>query len=118
MNIYLAARYERREELNKYAEELRADNHIITARWLIDDHEAEVYELKNTKTISKTGWKFAIDDLQDITRADTVICFSEAPDSAFARGGRHVEFGYALALGKRKRDCGGHYYLERMCFTV
>ena len=101
MNIYLAARYARREEINSYAAELRDDGHIITSRWLEGGHEAETYELKSGKTLSKTGWKFAIEDLQDLERADCLISFTESPDSPYGRGGRHVEFGWALATTKR-----------------
>jgi hypothetical protein len=40
---------------------------------------------------------YGIADLQDILAADTVISFTEVGGG---KGGRHVEFGYALALGK------------------
>ena len=33
--------------------------------------------------------------------ADTVIIFTEIPNTILATGGRHVEFGLALAQGKR-----------------
>ena len=34
MKVYLAARYSRRDELNGYADELRAAGHRVDARWL------------------------------------------------------------------------------------
>jgi hypothetical protein len=34
-------------------------------------------------------------------RADAVIIFTEIPNTVLATGGRHVEFGLALAHGKR-----------------
>lgn len=33
--------------------------------------------------------------------ADLVVSFTEAEDAPASRGGRHVSFGVALALGKR-----------------
>jgi nucleoside 2-deoxyribosyltransferase len=43
---------------------------------------------------------FAMDDIEDIQAADALIAFTERPFSDKGRGGRHVEFGYALALKK------------------
>jgi hypothetical protein len=50
----------------------------------------------------------AIDDLEDIDRSDTLLFFSEDPLVGIPRGGRHVEFGYALGTGKRVCVVGGH----------
>lgn len=36
MNIYLAARYSRREELLRYASDLREVNHEVTSRFAIE----------------------------------------------------------------------------------
>lgn len=44
---------------------------------------------------------FANNDWEDVTGADLVISFTEAPRSSANRGGRHVEYGIALALKKR-----------------
>ena len=52
------------------------------------------------KAPAHVGYRFASEDLEDIRRADVVICFTEEPRSNNSRGGRHVEFGYALGLGK------------------
>jgi nucleoside 2-deoxyribosyltransferase len=40
-------------------------------------------------------------DLDDVDDCDIFVFFSEDPLSGVPRGGRHVEFGYALAKGKR-----------------
>ena len=40
-------------------------------------------------------------DCEDLMAADTVIIFTEIPNTILATGGRHVEFGLALAQGKR-----------------
>lgn len=110
--IYLAARYSRRLELCEYREQLRRSGFFVQARWLDGGHQ-----LSNEGTpIGETGEalvegddvkaaalraKFADDDWQDVTGADLVISFTEPPRSSANRGGRHVEFGIALGLGKR-----------------
>lgn len=92
MNIYLASRYSRRAEMLAHAAELRKHGHEITARWISGQHEASDGD--------KSRWPdFAADDLEDIQRADAVISFTES--ELWARGGRHVEFGYGLAFNKK-----------------
>jgi hypothetical protein len=39
--VYLAARYSRREELCRYADDLRAIGHTITSRWLDGNHQVD-----------------------------------------------------------------------------
>ena len=104
MKIYLAARYSRIDELNVYAEELRDDGHFITSRWLKGDHK--IHEITArveaaSKTMPLEGSRFALDDWTDLRGAECVISFSEEPRSGHSRGGRHVEFGLALAWEKR-----------------
>lgn len=95
LNIYLAGRYGRRLEIKGYADQLRAAGHTVTSRWLDSEHAA--FDAAPT-------WEQMLDwaenDLSDINDADVFVAFTESPDSPFARGGRHVEFGYALATGK------------------
>ena len=43
--------------------------------------------------------RFAQEDFEDVAAADTVVCFLEPGGGG--SGGRHVEFGMALAWGKR-----------------
>lgn len=100
MNIYLAARYSRREELCDYREELQALGHTVTSRWLNGNHQIEDAGL-STEGAHNERVRFAQEDWDDLMAADTVICFTESPRSGPARGGRHVEAGAALATGKR-----------------
>jgi nucleoside 2-deoxyribosyltransferase len=97
--VYLAAPFAKQDEIATYAEELRALGIVVTSRWL-DEPESS----------SETDVQQAQRDLADIDNADVLISFTEPP--AFKdypgifisytnpRGGRHVEFGYALAQGK------------------
>ena len=104
MLIYLAARYSRLEELQGYAVDLRAIGHRVEARWLLGDHQIhEGVDKVESATVSVPleGRPFALDDYVDVLEADMLIAFSEEPRAGGAsRGGRHVEFGMALALGK------------------
>jgi hypothetical protein len=111
--IYLAARYSRREELCGYRAELEALGHTVTSRWLNgshqisdlgvplgDDGEALFEGDANTERAARLRQHFATEDISDVTNAQIVMSFTEVPRSGQSRGGRHVEFGVALALDK------------------
>jgi nucleoside 2-deoxyribosyltransferase len=97
MKVYLAAQYARRDELRQYREQLNAQGIYVTSRWLnereslttnMGDHSVDFYiETANI-------------DIEDIDAADALVFFAEDPLVGIKRGGRHVEFGYALAKGK------------------
>ena len=105
MKVYLAARYPRIYELNGYADELRGAGHEVTSRWLLGNHQIHrAIDLVEAATVSIPieGQPFALDDYDDVARADVVVSFTEPPRTYGAsRGGRHVEFGLALAWNKR-----------------
>ncbi len=94
MRIYIAARYGRRTDAAALGKELAAAGHEITARWLTGIHG------QDDGNMSRWG-EFALDDVQDMDRADVLIALTEPPTDAHPRGGRHVELGYALGTGKR-----------------
>lgn len=100
MKIYLAARFGRWEELEKYAADLVALGHTVTSRW----HRREYAQMNAQNDADHTheqGQAWANEDLEDIRQADLMISFTEKSLSATgSRGGRHVEFGVALALNK------------------
>jgi len=88
-SIYLSARFERRDELNGYRSELEAAGVQVTSRWLIDP----------TPELTDDAWRrLATKDVEDIQRASGLMLFAEGRPGG---GGRHVEFGVALGLGKR-----------------
>ena len=94
MNIYLAARYSRREELCAYAETLRGLGFTVTSRWIDGSHQSPD-ETENAAALAlKRQW--AGDDLEDIDDASVLVAFTEEPRTGATRGGRHVELGYAL----------------------
>jgi nucleoside 2-deoxyribosyltransferase len=95
---YLAGRFSRRDEFNGYAERLRAAGLTVDARWLIEDHEW--YGEQDAGAL-QAARAFAMDDLEDVARADVVLVFTEpANPGGRNRGGRHVEYGLALGLAK------------------
>lgn len=99
MKVYLCARYGRRAELLDYRADLIAAGHDSTARWLEGD-DLTLLDAALTTTASDQGAGFALNDLEDLRASEILVFFSEPPDQPGAsRGGRHVEFGFALAGG-------------------
>ncbi len=99
MKVYLAARYSRHEELQEYAKELVVIGHTVTSRWIWGSHQiADLGSEAQTKELEKI--RFANEDLGDLINADICVSFTEIPRSTTSRGGRHVEHGIALGLGK------------------
>lgn len=96
MRIYLAARYSRREELCKYREQLQAAGHVVTSRWLNGNHQVDDAGL-SAQAQEKERTRFAVEDWEDLMDAQLCISFTEEPRSSNSRGGRHVEFGAAVA---------------------
>lgn len=101
MRIYLASRYSRRDELQGYAAQLKAAGHVVTSRWIYGTHE--IVDGRSRESAHEDRIIFAQEDVADVHSADAVISFTEGPGAVNGRGrgGRHVEFGIALALGRR-----------------
>ena len=98
MKVYLAARYSKNAEMREFAAYLLAGGYAteITSRWISGSHEIGDHPTDEARR------RLAQEDLDDLKAADVVIAFSEVPRTMNnARGGRHVEFGLAIALGKR-----------------
>ena len=104
LKVYLAARYDRREEMCRYAEILRELGHQVPARWLLGTHQIDPNPEKvdeDAENVPIEAAPFAQDDYEDIRDCDCLVFFSEPATTYSKRGGRHVEFGLALAWGKR-----------------
>jgi hypothetical protein len=117
---YLAGRFERREELIAAETVLKEHNILPGSRWLHKESD-----MRKIDDAHREEW--ATKDIEDVLNADMVIFFSEdltrpwkygegdcvfatedeEPDGTphlfvpaiWARGGRHVEYGVALAQG-------------------
>lgn len=115
--IYLAGRFLRMVELRKYAETLRSLGHEVTSNWLKEDPEHTMDKLSVERMA-----ELATIDIDDVKAADTVIFFGETKEVGYNSGGRHVEFGVALALGK-KIAIVGHcenifHYLDEVSYYI
>lgn len=106
MKIYLAARYSKHPEMQGVRDVLNTLGHEVTSRW-IDCHtdvtgdftSSFTYDFLNDQP-EKCG-PLGEHDLADVAAADAVISFTYPPGEDGGKGGRHVEFGYGLALNKR-----------------
>lgn len=98
--VYLAARYSRHKELQRYAKQLEKLGYKVTSRWIWGDHQIDDEGL-SLQAKESERIRFAKEDWEDLINADICISFTEEPRSTNSRGGRHVEYGIALALNKR-----------------
>jgi hypothetical protein len=87
MKFYLAAKFERRSELQSYKNKLEELGHSVPARWLDPQ-----YDERNVA--EGPGWESQVagEDLDDIMDCDQFVAFN--PSSV--RGGMNVEIGFAL----------------------
>lgn len=99
MKFYLAAAYGRKEEIKRYRDELKGLGYDCTSSWL--DVLDEVTDFAS----DDHAQEYAVTDLNDISRADALVLFSE--NGQLSRGGRHVEFGFAYAHFKPIYIVGG-----------
>jgi hypothetical protein len=98
---YFAGRYSSHRQLRDHRDELAAamPTAKVTSRW-IDCHDGPLDQSLTPAELTGAparSWRYGADDLTDIGAAEVVVSFT----GAGGKGGRHVEFGYALATGKR-----------------
>jgi nucleoside 2-deoxyribosyltransferase len=120
IKIYLAAQYSWRDQVKAHAKVLEDAGYEITSTWL-KERKGSGTEL--TDLSNRFLREHAANDLRDIQAADMVIFFSVGPTELTKRGGRHVEFGLAYAMGKRIVVCGPkenifHYLDEIVQFNT
>ncbi len=87
--IYLAGRFAWKEMYQAVADKLEYNGFKTTSTWVRGGEQG------------LTRADIALLDCGDIDEADTFLAFTEPRGSWNTSGGRHVEFGYALAKGKR-----------------
>jgi hypothetical protein len=118
MRIYLAARYNRHPEMRVVRDRLQALGHEVTSRW-IDLHGGELEESVTQRDLNfapEIGRPFAETDLHDVSVSDVVASFTS--EDGGGKGGRHVEFGVGLALGKRTIVVGPRENVFHTLWTV
>lgn len=99
---YFAARYSRHAEMRERREQLAAaTGGVVTSRW-IDCHDGELETSHTPDALNaRPGecWKHGAIDLDDLDQADTIVSFTG--NGGGGKGGRHIEHGYAIAMGMR-----------------
>mgnify|MGYP001583314411 CR=1 FL=1 len=88
MNIYVAGFFDTRYRLRPYADQMWHKGHSVVSSWL---NETQKPDLMSKEIFWK---KLAIKDLAEIKQADMIIV--DTLDIT-PRGGREVEYGFALA---------------------
>ena len=88
MKVYMAALFSRREEMEDKAIFLRASGYQVVSSWVFGGEEG----------LARSD--IAVLDLDDVEKADILLAFSHPRGTHTPGGGRHIEFGYALARGK------------------
>lgn len=88
MKVYLAAPFGDRLKMKEVADLLNSKGFNIVSRWVYGGETG------------LTRQQVAVLDLADVEIADTVVSFTFPRGTPSTGGGRHVEFGYALARGK------------------
>lgn len=99
MKIYLAAQFKEQPLMLQWSIFLKHHGHYITSRWLMANE---------TKLKSLEAYFEAMKDLEDIDSCDIFISQTLNRGELYTGGGRHIEFGYALAKGKKLINVGGN----------
>lgn len=101
MKIYLAAPYAARERVKDYAAELTRVGFTVTSSWLDEKHDIKPETVGAATGLNDAQASTHVEtDLRDIDRSDLLVLFTErAVGVDGSSGGRHVETGYALAIG-------------------
>jgi nucleoside 2-deoxyribosyltransferase len=87
LKVYIAAPYPERATAVALMHACEAIGIEVTSRWL--------------KAPDALSDAFAREDIADVTRADMLLAYNPPAYAEKGTGGRHVELGYALALGKK-----------------
>lgn len=109
MKIFLSSRYSRRDELRLLRLDLQRLGYTVVSRWLDTEWNETERESRLYSSAAPPEYRqqYAVTDLADVVACDCLIAFTEPPRSK-GRGGRHVEYGAALALAKRILVVGYH----------
>jgi nucleoside 2-deoxyribosyltransferase len=97
MSFYLAAQFSWKEDIAAKKRQLEGLGYTVTSTWT-DEEAAANCSLKDFTGDYHEA--MADRDLREIEAADVLVAFSVDPDTLTRRGGRHVEFGYAMGKGK------------------
>lgn len=100
MKIYLCASYARKATMALWAAELREIGHEIASTWHYRPERMSDNGI-GIMCSKAEACEMALRDSLELLDADCLITLTEPMDTLYARGGRHAEFGMAVAAGKR-----------------
>ena len=113
MRIYLASNFKSQERIRKVRDEIKALGHTVTSSWL-GEKGGQSFELQ-----PHNGPRYATRDVGEIVTSDLLIIDTKEQSNT---GGREVEYGVALALGKLVWVVGKHrnvfHTVARHTFTT
>lgn len=96
MRLYLAGSAMRHADIEALAQELRNQGHAVVSTWHntldVELEQRSDELLQSMPHLYREPVQMALAELRS---ADTIVVVTGGP----GRGGRHVEFGYAIALG-------------------
>lgn len=95
LSVYLCARFQDAATMREWAAALAVENIVTTSRWITGAHDEGAGPADD-----ETLRRFASEDLEDLRAADALVAWNPRWVHRSGRGGRHVELGYALAIGK------------------
>jgi len=100
MKFYIAARFSRRTDAHALSRRLIGLGHIVVSRWAKPDSDHVLPVGLSECAADAQRRRFAMEDLEDVQACDCLVALMEPDARNNSRGGRHVEFGYAMGLGK------------------
>lgn len=96
--VYIAAQYRQKADIDQKKKELEGLGFTVTSTWT-EEKDSPNVSLKEVE--DRILLDYAERDVREIKAADLLVLFTVDPDEMTRRGGRHVEFGYAMGQGKQ-----------------
>ena len=96
MKIYLASKYGLHPVMRIWRDELESHGYTVTSRWINGDHEQKEGDFSD----HDFNHRMATEDLEDVDKADVLVLYQPKEILGQGKGGRHVEFGFALSRRK------------------
>lgn len=93
MKVYLSSQYPRLADMRSRAMDL----HAIGARTVSSWHDLP--DVPDGALTAPDRERMAHMDLDDLERADLMVCFGDEPGAYRGSGGKFVELGYAIGVG-------------------
>jgi nucleoside 2-deoxyribosyltransferase len=98
LKVYVAARYGRKEEARKISTALESYGFHVVSTWTKEEYPPSItLDELNPETLREIANK----DIEEIRSCDALVLLSDGQKTGVPRGGKHVEFGIAMALRKK-----------------